>query len=461
MNHKSISSLADVASKLQSDPEQSLIFERFLPATEVLGVCEKFGHCFRDRIYSPVITLWMFLGQTLSPDHSCRDAVHRLNAWRVARGMKKADSNTTSYCEARQRLPEEVAKELATRSGQKCQQHAAQRWRWKGHDVKVVDGFTLTMPDSTENQKEYPQQRGQKQGCGFPIMRCVMLFCLSTGAALDIAMGRYRGKQTGENSLFQAINQLFSPGDILLADRYYASYGNIYQAIKGGYHIVMRSHHKRKIDFRRGFKQGSYDQVIAYQKPPRRPVWMSESEYQECDAFILVRHVSYAVTRKGFRVKRIILATTMLDAAKDTVQELADLYCRRWQVELDIRSLKTHMQMEHLRCESPAMVRKEVYAHMIAYNLIRDLIVHTSIIYNTSPTRLSHKGAVQALNAFAEKLNPDSNNIEALESALYESIMEHTVGDRKPRVHPREIKRRPKPYKLMQKPRHAARRSVA
>ena len=174
-----------------------------------------------------------------------------------------------------------------------------------------------------------------------------------------------------------------------------------------------------------------------------------------------MRHVSYEVKRKGFRVKRIILATTLLDAAQHTVEDLADLYCRRWQVELDIRSLKTHMQMEHLRCESPAMVRKEVYAHMIAYNLIRDLIVHTSIIYNTSPTRLSYKGAVQALNAFAEKLNPGSNNIEALESALYESIMEHTVGDRKPRVHPREIKRRPKPYKLMQKPRHAARRSVA
>lgn len=461
MNRKSINSLANVASKLQSDPEQSLIFERFLPASEVLEVCKKFGHRFRDRIYSPVVTVWMFLGQTLSPDHSCRDAVHRLNAWRVARGKKKADSNTTSYCEARQRLPEEVAKELAIRSGQKCQQHAAQRWRWKGHDVKVVDGFTLTMPDSTANQEEYPQQRSQKQGCGFPIMRCVMLFCLSTGAALDIATGRYRGKQTGENSLFQMINQLFSPGDILLADRYYASYGNIYHAIKEGYHVVMRSHHKRKIDFRRGFKQGSYDQIIAYHKPIRRPVWMSQSEHQECEAFILVRHVSYEVKRKGFRVKRIILATTMLDANQYTVEDLADLYCRRWQVELDIRSLKTHMQMEHLRCESPAMVRKEVYAHMIAYNLIRDLIVHTSIIYNTSPTRLSHKGAVQSLNAFAEKLSPDSKNIEALESALYESIMEHTVGDRKPRVHPREIKRRPKSYKLMQKPRHAARRSAA
>jgi len=316
VNHKPSSSLSYVASKLESDAEQSLIFERFLPATEVLEVCEKFGHRFRERIYTPVTTLWMFLGQTLSPDHSCRDAVHRLNAWRVARRKKKADSNTTSYCLARQRLPEKIVQELAKRSGQKCQQQAADRWRWKGRDVKVVDGFTLTMPDTPKNQKEYPQQRGQKKGCGFPIMRCVMLFCLSTGAALDIAMGRYRGKQTGENSLLQAIKHLLFPGDILLADRYYATFGNIYQAIEGGYHIVMRAHHKRKIDFRRGFKQGSYDQIVAYHKPPRRPVWMSNCEYEQCDEFILVRHVSYEVKRKGFRVHRIILATTMLHAVK-------------------------------------------------------------------------------------------------------------------------------------------------
>jgi hypothetical protein len=458
---KLTNSLARVVNKLESESEQSLVFERFLPATEVLEVCEQFGHLFRDRIYTPVITLWMFLGQTLSPDHSCRDAVHRLNAWRVERRKKKADSNTTAYCEARQRLPEEVVHELAKRSGRKCQENAADQWRWNSHDVKVADGFTLTMPDTIENQKEYPQQRGQKKGCGFPIMRCVMLFCLSTGAALDVAMAPYRGKQTGENSLLQLLIGLLFPGDILLADRYYATYGNIHQAQRGGYDVVMRSHHKRKIDFRRGFKQGSYDQIVAYRKPPRRPEWMSKQEYCDCDDFILVRHISYEVNRKGFRTRRIILATTLLDASLYSVVDLAELYLRRWQVELDIRSLKTHMQMEHLRCKSPSMVRKEIYAHMIAYNLIRDLIVYTAIRYDTSPKHLSHKGAVQALGAFAEKLHADSDRIDALEAALYESIFEHPIGDRSPRVHPREIKRRPKQYKLMNRPRHAARRSVA
>jgi putative transposase len=461
VTHKPISSLSRLASKLDRDPEQSLVFERFLPAEEVRQVCQQFGHQFRDRIYPPVITLWMFLGQTLSPDHSCRDAVHRLNAWRVSRQKKKADSNTTAYCEARQRLPEEVVKELAKRSGKSCQHHAANRWHWKGHDVKVVDGFTLTMPDTPKNQKEYPQQRGQKKGCGFPIVRCVMLFCLSTGAALDIAMGPYRGKLTGENSLFQAIKGLLFPGDILLADRYYASFGNLYQAMIGGYDVVMRSHHKRKIDFRRGVKQGSCDQIVEYLKPARRPVCMSKRDYRKCPESISVRHVSYEVKQKGFRVRRIILATTLLDANVYRVEDLAELYYQRWQVELDIRSLKTHMQMDHLRCKSPSMVRKEIYAHMIAYNLIRDLVVHTSITYEMSPKELSHKGAVQALNAFAERLHVDSDRLDALEAALYESIAEHPIGDRKPRVHPREIKRRRKNYKLMQKPRHAHRKRAA
>ena len=461
MSQYPTNSLAQVASKLESEPEQPLVFERFLPADEVLSVCHQFGHCFRERVYTPVVTLWMFLGQTLSKDHSCRDAVHRLNAWQVARGKKKAGSNTTAYCGARQRLPEEVVQELAKRSGKKCQQQAERRWRWKGHDIKLADGLTLTMPDTIANQAAYPQQRGQKKGCGFPIIRCVMMFCLSTGAALDVAMAPYRGKQTGENSLLQTLLSLLFPGDVLLADRYYATYWNIQQAFRGGYDVVMRAHHKRKIDFRRGVKQGSYDQIVGYTKPARRPVWMSQATYRECDAFILVRHVSYQVKRKGFRTRRIVLVTTLLDPESYSLQDLADLYCRRWQVELDIRSLKTHMQMEHLRCKSPSMVRKEIYAHMIAYNLVRDLIVVTAVQFNTSPKRLSHTGAVQALNAFAEKLHADCDCIAALEAALLESIAEHPIGDRPPRVHPREIKRRPKPYKRMNRPRHAARSSAA
>ena len=162
-------------------------------------------------------------------------------------------------------------------------------------------------------------------------------------------------------------------------------------------------------------KKGSYDQVVAYLKPPRRPVWMSQEEFAECNDFVLVRHVRYDVKVKGIRVKRITLATTLLDPVLYTVDEFAELYVQRWQVELDIRSLKTHMQMEHLKWKSPSMVRKEIYAHIISYNLIRDLIVRAAYRFDSSPKAISHKGAIQALNAFAEKLQAETVRIDALE----------------------------------------------
>lgn len=454
-------SLAHVAANLQAEPEQSLVFERFLPAAEINQVCRDLGYSFRDRIYNPVVTLWMFLGQTLSSDHSCCDAVVRLNAWRVQHSKAKVDTNTTAYCEARQRLPESVVAELSRRSGRKCQETAGGNWRWKGRVVKLADGTTMTMPDTIENQEEYPQQRGQKKGCGFPIVRCVMLFCLATGAALEIAMAPYRGKKTGENSLLQKIIHSVFPGEILVADRYYATFANIHRAYRKGYDVVMQVHHKRNVDFRKGYKQGSCDQIVVYHKPARRSVWMSGEAFDDFDKIVLVRHLRYSVKRKGFRNRHIILATTLLDASVYSIEDLAGLYAQRWQVELDIRSLKTHMQMEHLRCKSPAMVRKEIYTHMISYNLIRDLVVRTALRHDTSPKNLSHTAAVQSLNAFSEKLQASSNRIEQLEKALLKSISEHPVGDRKPRVHPREIKRRPKPYPTMKRPRHAARRSAA
>ena len=333
-------------------------------------------------------------------------------------------------------------------------------WRVE-HSKPKADGTTLTMSDTIKNQKEYPQQRGQKEGCGFPIVRCVTLFCLATGAAPEIAMARYRGKETGENSLLQTIIDLLFPSEILLADRYYATFANIHRAYRHGYDVVMRAHHKRKIDFRKGYKQGRCNQIVAYHKPAYRSVWMSKQEYDDLDDFVLVRHLGYRVEQKGFRVHYVVLPTTLLDVSKYSVEDLADLYAQRWQVELDIRSLKTHMQMDHLRCKSPSMVRKEIYAHMIAYNLIRDLIVRTALRYSTAPKYLSRTAAIQSLNAFSEKLQAGSCRIGSLERLLLESISEHPVGDRKPRVHPREMKRRPKTYPLMKRPRHAARRSAA
>jgi putative transposase len=439
----------------------SLFFDSQLSIKAIQNGCLALGHEFRDRIYSPAVTVWMFIGQVLLPDHSCRDAISRLNVWRVARGMKPASIDTASYVEARQRLPEQLLLDLAKNSAKDCVSQTRSNWLWKDRVVKTVDGFTVTMPDTVDNQREYPQSKSQKPGVGFPIVRVVMIFSLAVGVALEIALGKYSGKQVGETSLLRSKVSTVLPGEVLLADCYYATYWLLATAWQNAFDLVCKSHHRRKVDFRRGIKLGALDQIVSYAKPSRRPYWMSVEEYEAAPEAVFVRHLRYQVTQPGFRTRTIVIATTMLNHLADTVEDIADLFRQRWQVEIDIRSLKTHMKMEHLRCMSPEMVRKEIYCHMLAYNLVRRTIVESASIFNKLPRQLSFKGAVQALNAFMSALAACGSNIEKQYQCLLLTVSENIIGDRPDRIEPRKIKRRPKPYKLLNEPRSKARKRAA
>ena len=459
MSVQSNSIFAPLANKFSSS--DSLFFDSQLSIEAIQAACLAVGHAFRDRIYSPAITVWMFIGQVLSSDQSCQDAVSRLNVWRVAHDKKPASTDTSSYVQARQRLPEEVLLELARTSGSDCASRTRSNWLWKERVVKTVDGYTVTMPDTLDNQREYPQSKSQKPGVGFPIVRIVMTFALAAGAALEIALGKYAGKQVGETSLLRTLLSTILPGEILLADRYYATYWLLASAWQNDFDLVCRSHHRRKVDFRRGIKLGALDQIVSYPKPSQRPYWMTVEEYDAAPEFIFVRHLRYQVTQPGFRTRTIVVATTMLNNSAYTVDDIANLYRQRWQVEIDIRSLKTHMKMEHLRCKSPEMVRKEVYCHMLAYNLVRRTIVESALIFDKLPRQLSFKGAVQALNAFMSALAANGPNMEEHYQCLLKTISEHIIGDRPDRIEPRKIKRRPKPYKLLNEPRARARKRAA
>jgi len=436
----------------------SLFFDSQLSKESIHEACCALGHEFRDRIFSPAITVWMFIGQILSSDQSCRDAISRLNVWRVARGKKPAATESTSYVEARQRLPEQLLLELARTSGADCANQSRSNWLWKDRVVKTVDGSTVTMPDTMDNQREYPQSKAQELGVGFPIMRLVMVFSLAAGAVLEIATGKYSGKQVGETSLLRTLLSTILPGEIVLADCYYATYWLLAAAWENEFDIVCKSHHRRKIDFRRGIKLGPLDQIVGYAKPRQRPYWMTVEEYNATPAFIFVRHLRFQVSQPGFRTRTIVIATTLLNAVAYTVADIANLFRQRWQVEVDIRSLKTHLQMEHLRCKSPAMVRKEIYCHLLAYNLVRRAIVESAMIFDKLPRQLSFKGAVQAMNAFMNALAACGTNIEEQYQCLLLTISEHIIGDRPDRVEPRRVKRRPKPYKLLNEPRAQARK---
>lgn len=439
----------------------ALPFADLLPAEAVDQALRAEPVTFRDRLFSPVVTLWVFLAQVLDPDHSCRAAVARFLAWRSAQGRSPCSANPGAYCKARGRLPEGVLARLTRTTGRQLQDQAPAAWRWQGRTVKVVDGTTVSMPDTPDNQQEFPQSRSQKPGVGFPIARLVVLFSLAVGTVLDAALGRYAGKQTGETALFHSLHANLEPGDILLADRYFGSYWEIALAQQHGADLVCRLHQRRRVDFRRGRHLGPAEHVVAWTKPAR-PDWMDEATYVTLPATLAIREVRVRVPHPGFRTKVLVVVTTLLDPEAFPRQEVALLYRLRWQAELDLRALKQTLQMDVLRGRSPEMVRKEVWAHLLAYNLLRGLMAEAAAEVGLLPVQVSFKGALQAVNAFAAVLWTASGaELEELGRRLREAIGSHEVGDRPNRYEPRRRKRRPKPYPLLNEPRSQARARLA
>src|SRR3954447_11112747 len=441
--------------ELRNAPQ--LPFHDLLDSASVQGVLKDHHVRFRDRIFTPLVTLWTFLSQVLSPDHSCREAVARVIAFRVARGQKPCGPETGSYCKARTRLPLNVLTDLARGRAQGLDEQAKDAWTWKGRPVQLVDGTTVSMPDTAANQAVFPQPRSQKPGVGFPLARLVAVIALATGAVRELALGPSKGKQTGETALFRTLWDGFAPGTILLGDRYFASYLGIAPLRRRGVDGLFRMHQRRKYDFRRGRRLGVEDHVVRWTKP-RRPEWMDEALYAQLPEEMWIREMRVKVQRDGFRVDELVLVTTLLDPQEYTKEELADLYLERWNIELDLRSIKCVMKMDVLRCETPAMVEKEIWMHLLAYNLIRGLMACAAEVHGKEPRCLSFKGALQALGAFRESLQwTRGHRRRMLWDALLKVIAFHEVGDRPDRVEPRAIKRRPKPHRLLNEPRQQAR----
>jgi hypothetical protein len=439
----------------------ALPFADLLPAAQVEHALREEGVTFRDRLFSPLVTLWVFLSQVLDPDHSCRAAVARFLAWRAARGLAPCSADPSAYCKARGRLPEGVLARLTRATGRRPQDQAPDGWRWNGRQVQLVDGTTLSMPDTPENQKAFPQSPSQKPGVGFPIVRVVTLFALAVGTVLDAALGPYQGKQTGETALFHSLHGNLAEGDILLADRYFSSYWEIALAQQRRADVVCRLHQRRRADFRRGRRLGREDHVVEWAKPPR-PDWMDEATYQALPATLAVREVRVRVQHPGFRTQVLVVVTTLLDAEAFPREDIAILYRVRWYAELDLRSLKQALQMDVLRCQTPEMVRKEVWAHLLGYNLLRGLMAQAAQAAGLLPVQLSFKGALQAVNAFAAALwTAGASQVAELCRRLREAVASHRIGERPNRWEPRRRKRRPKPYPLLNEPRPQAQARLA
>jgi hypothetical protein len=415
----------------------------------------RFGR-LASALWTPALTLWACVRQVLSADRSCRQAVcHVVLAFALSRRPEAFD--TAAYCRARAKLPTALLQDLALDVAQHLEAQMPAAWRWHGRDVRLVDGSTSRLADTPENQQAYPQPKTQKPGLGLPILRWVVLLSLATAGVFGFAYGPYQGKQTGETALFRQLLKHLRRGEVVVADRYYCSYFMVALLRACGVDVVLRLHQRRRYDFRRGRRLGRYDHVVVWQRPAR-PAWMDEDSYAAIPKTLEVREIRRRVQEPGSRVQELTLATTLCDAAAYPADDLVELFHQRWQVELDIRTLKTTLGMSDLRCLTPFMVEKELWLHCLAYNLVRKVAAQAAQLSGQTPRSISFKATKQALLGSWDGLSfgGPAEDDTRVALGLLQALAKEKVGDRPGRWEPRAIKRRPKPHKLLKEPRGAA-----
>ena len=438
-----------------------LPFAHLLPAEVIEPALPPDAPTGRRRLFTPVTTLWVFLSQVLDPDHSCRQAVARFLAWLVGQGRPACAPHTGAYCKARQRLPEGLRTRLLRQTGSDLEERSPADWRWHRRRVRLVDGTTVSMPDTPANQRAFPQPRTQRPGLGFPIARLLVVFSLSVGTVLEATLNPYKGKETGETTMLRALLDQLAEGDLLVGDRCYANYWLIALALKRGLNVVFRQHQRRRVDFRTGRRLGRDDHLITWAKPGR-PAWMDAATWAALPDTLSLRELRVRVPKGKCRTRAVVVVTTLLDATRYAKAEVQALYRRRWEAEIHLRALKQTLQMDVLRCRTPAMVRKEVWAHLLIYNLLRTVLAEAAEAHELQPWQLSCKGTLQTVNAFGGILSAGTVlDPTGAYAVLLECVASHRVGQRPDRYEPRRIKRRPKPHRLLQEPRAQARARFA
>lgn len=423
-------------------------FFDLLTSPELLGVMEELMPEYRERKYPPQVALSMFLGQVLNEDGSCQKAVNAALVTRLLGSVPVGSANTGGYCLARQRLPQEMVEGLSRKTAGLLNKHTPLGWLWRGRHIKLVDGTTTLMPDTPDNQAVFPQHGAQERGAGFPIARLVGVVSLANGAVLDVAMGAYKGKGTGEHGLFRQLRECFSCGDVMLGDAYYCSYFLIADLQGRGVDVLFEQHGARITDFRAGRKLGTRDHLVQWEKPAR-PAWMSVEQYETYPQELALREV---------KAGKKVLVTSFLNPREVCKRELGKLFRQRWHVELDLRHIKSTLGMHKLSCKSPEMCQKELWIYVLAYNLIRLLMAEAAVQAGILPRQLSFKHTLQVWTEWSQKQAP-SNEPEDLR-ALFELIAQRRVGNRPGRIEPRLIKQRPKPFGRLQTTRRKARANI-
>jgi hypothetical protein len=421
-----------------------------LTGPQLLDRVEQLLPDHRERTFPPTETLSMFLAQVLSADGSCRQAVNDAAVKRLIGGLEPCSTNTSAYCQARARLPLTMATTLARETGAIIAEGAASWWHWRGRPVRLVDGASGTLADTQDNQEAFPQPGSQKAGLGFPMCRMVALTCLGSGALLDAATGACEGKGGDEQSLLRSMLDTLQADDILLGDSYYPTYFLLCELVRRGIDGLFEQYgaRKRSTDFSKGEKLGERDHLVVWKKP-KRPDWMSKAEYDQVPATLKVREL-----HAGGK----IMVTTFLCPKQAPKKALKALYRSRWNVEMNLRDIKTTLGMEHLRCKTSEMAVKELWVYLLAYNLIRLLMAQAALLADQIPRQLSFKHTVQIWTAWQQRGGDTYDGVCI--HALLVLIAGPRVGLRPGRIEPRALKRRPKPFPLLTQSRSAAREEV-
>jgi hypothetical protein len=431
---------------------EGLPFSEVLTESSIQAALDDHGTAFRDRVFNPQVTIWGFLSQVLSDDQSCRDAVSRILAHRAASGEEICSPNTAAYCKARSRLSQEVLSTLALRTAVELESSAKEEWKWCGRNVFIIDGSSVSMPDTAPNQAAYPQPPSQKPGLGFPLARITVLLSLATGACHNLAMAPYRGKGTGETSLFRKMYPTLKPGDVVVGDALFDDYFIACELRQRGVDIVARAQYARQ-SVQRKERYGPDDELLVWPRPGK-PRGMTTEQYKQYPKQLEMRQVSVDARDKNNRVQQFKVVTSILDP-RISGGEVGSLFERRWDGEVDIRSIKITMHMDILRCKTPEMVHKEIWAHLLAYNLLRTVMLIAANEHGLEPREISFKGAKQTVTAFAPQLAAvKPHRREGLLAAMLAAVAYHRVRNRPGRWEPRAIKRRPHRHDRLTQPRN-------
>jgi len=422
---------------------------RILSRQSIEETCRRHGYVWRAGPLNPAATIQFFVRQIIEKNVSGTEVV------RLAGGT----FTDAAWCQARQRIPLAVLRDLADQVSHRVRRHDDHggTLEWKNHQVYIVDGSNFSMSDTPDLRKHFGDVPGQKPGCGFPIAHWLAVFDLHTGVLVYDEAAAYA---TSDLQHTLAAQETLLPGTILLGDDSFGGHAQISLLLQRNLHGVFPSHHMRTVDFTPGREGGrdaatgmprskwirslgKNDQVVEMYKPSQRPKWLTRDQFRALPDSIQVREIRRTIRRKGFRPLELTVVTTLLDPTQYPADEIVALRGRRWEIETDIRHLKTTMNMEVLRCQTAQGVLKELAVFTIVYNLIRAVMLESARKQKVDPTRLSFADAL-AWVCHAE--------------ADHEWPTLKVVPLRPGRIEPRALKRRPKPFDLMNRPRDEMRK---